>query len=100
MPETLQPNHRRIIALLNKGHNAAEVASMVDISRKRVFDLARRHGAPTNPIVKPGGRIEKQIVNASRVLTIPEISSAFRIAEPRIKEILSRVDRTTKAALR
>jgi hypothetical protein len=99
MPE-VQPNHRKVIALLNKGHNAAEVAEQVGLSRKRVFDLARRHGAPTNPLVKPGGRIEKQIVNASRVLTIPEISSAFRIAEPKIKEVLARVDRDTKAVLR
>lgn len=99
MPE-VQPNHRKVIALLNKGHNAAEVAEQVGLSRKRIFDLARRHGAPTNPLVKPGGRIEKQIVNASRVLTIPEISSAFRIAEPKIKEVLARVDRDTKAVLR
>lgn len=96
----MQANHRKVVALLNRGCNAAEVAVEVGISRKRVFDLARRHGAPTNPIVKPGGRIEKQIVRASRVLTIPEIASAFRIAEVRIKDILSRVDRDTKAALR
>lgn len=64
-----------------------------------MFDLARRHDAPTNPIVRPGGRIEKQIVRASRVLTIPEISRAFRIAESKVKEILSRVDRETKATL-
>jgi len=93
----MQANHRRVISLLNRGENASEVASAVGLSRKRVFDLARRHGAPTNPIVKPGGRIEKQIVRASRVLTIPEIASAFRIAESRIKEILSRVDRETKS---
>lgn len=99
MPE-VQPNHRKVLSLLNKGHNAAEVAEQVGLSRKRIFDLARRHGAPTNPLVKPGGRIEKQIVNASRVLTIPEISSAFRIAEPKIKEVLARVDRDTKAVLR
>jgi hypothetical protein len=95
----MQTNHRKVIALLNRGCNAAEVADEVGLSRKRVFDLARRHGAPTNPIVKPGGRIEKQIVRASRVLTIPEIAATFRIAESRIKEILSRVDRETKAAL-
>jgi predicted DNA-binding transcriptional regulator AlpA len=93
----MQANHRRVIALLSRGENAAEVAETVGLSRKRVFDLARRHNAPTNPIVKPGGRIEKQIVRASRVLTIPEIASAFRIAESRIKEILSRVDRETKS---
>lgn len=93
----MQANHRKVIALLNRGENAAAVADEVGLSRKRVFDLARRHGAPTNPVVKPGGRIEKQIVRASRVLTIPEIASTFRIAEPRIKEILSRVDRETKA---
>lgn len=86
--------------MLRKGHNAAEVAAQVGLSRKRIFDLARRHNVPTNPVVKPGGRIEKQIVNASRVLTIPEISAAFRIAEPKIKEVLSRVDRDTKATLR
>ena len=95
----MQANHRRVISLLNRGENAAEVADVVGLSRKRVFDLARRHNAPTNPVVKPGGRIEKQIVRASRVLTIPEISSAFRIAESRIKEILSRVDRETKALI-
>lgn len=95
----MQANHRRVLALLNRGHNAAEVASEVGLSRKRVFDLARRHEAPTNPIVRPGGRIEKQIVRASRVLTIPEISRAFRIAESKVKEILSRVDRETKATL-
>jgi RNA polymerase-interacting CarD/CdnL/TRCF family regulator len=88
----MQTNHRKVIALLNRGHNAAEVA-------EQVFDLARRHGAPTNPLVTPGGRIEKQIVRASRVLTIPEIAATFRIAENRIKEILARVDRETKAAL-
>lgn len=93
----MQANHRRVIALLNRGENAAEVAETVGLSRKRVFDLARRHQAPTNPVVKPGGRIEKQIVRASRVLTIPEIASAFRIAESKIKEILSRVDRETKS---
>lgn len=93
----MQANHRKVIALLNRGENAAEVAEIVGLSRKRVFDLARRHGAPTNPLVMPGGRIEKQIVRASRVLTIPEIASAFRIAECRIKEILSRVDRETKS---
>jgi hypothetical protein len=93
----MQANHRKVIALLNRGENAAAVADEVGLSRKRVFDLARRHGAPTNPVVKPGGRIEKQIVRASRVLTIPEIASTFRIAETRIKEILSRVDRETKA---
>lgn len=93
----MQANHRRVIALLSRGENAAAVAETVGLSRKRVFDLARRHGAPTNPVVKPGGRIEKQIVRASRVLTIPEIASAFRIAESRIKEILSRVDRETKS---
>jgi len=97
---TLQSNHRKVIALLNRGENAAAVAEQVGLSRKRVFDLARRHNAPTNPLVKPGGRIEKQIVRSSRVLTIPEISVAFRLAECRIKEILSRVDRETKAALR
>ena len=53
----MQTNHRKVIALLNRGCNAAEVADEVGLSRKRVFDLARRHGAPTNPIVKPGGRI-------------------------------------------
>ena len=95
----MQANHRRVIALLNRGINASDVASEVGLSRKRVFDLARRHGAPTNPIVTPGGRIEKQIVRASRVLTIPEISSAFRIAECQIKGILARVDRETKAVL-
>jgi hypothetical protein len=95
----MQTNHRKVIALLNRGHNAAEVAEQVGLSRKRVFDLARRHGAPTNPLVTPGGRIEKQIVRASRVLTIPEIAATFRIAESRIKEILARVDRETKAAL-
>lgn len=95
----MQANHRKVIALLNRGENAAAVADEVGLSRKRVFDLARRHGAPTNPVVKPGGRIEKQIVRASRVLTIPEIASAYRIAEPRIKEILSRVDRETKALI-
>jgi hypothetical protein len=95
----MQSNHRKVIALLNRGHNAAEVAVEVGLSRKRVFDLARRHGAPTNPVVKPGGRIEKQIVRASRVLTIPEISASFRIAECQIKTILSRVDRETKAVL-
>jgi hypothetical protein len=93
----MQANHRRVISLLNRGENAAEVADVVGLSRKRIFDLARRHGAPTNPVVKPGGRIEKQIVRASRVLTLPEIASAFRIAECRIKEILSRVDRETKS---
>jgi predicted DNA-binding transcriptional regulator AlpA len=96
----MQPNHRKVIALLNRGHNAAEVAEEVGLSRKRVFDLARRHQAPTNPLVMPGGRIERQIVEASRILTLPEIAATFRIAEPRIKEILSRVDRETKAALR
>jgi hypothetical protein len=95
----MQSNHRKVISLLNRGHNAAEVAVEVGLSRKRVFDLARRHGAPTNPVVKPGGRIEKQIVRASRVLTIPEISASFRIAECQIKTILSRVDRETKAVL-
>jgi orotate phosphoribosyltransferase-like protein len=95
----MQANHRKVVALLNRGVNAAEVADEVGLSRKRVFDLARRHGVPTNPIVTPGGRIEKQIVRASRVLTIPEIASAFRIAECRIKEILSRVDRETKAVV-
>ena len=96
----MQSNHRKVIALLNRGHNAAEVAETVGLSRKRVFDLARRHSAPTNPLVKPGGRVERQIVEASRVLTIPEIAQAFRTAEPRIKEILARVDRETKAVLR
>jgi hypothetical protein len=95
----MQQNHRKVIALLNRGCNAAEVAVEVGLSRKRVFDLARRHSAPTNPIVKPGGRIEKQIVRASRVLTLPEIASTFRIAECQIKNILSRVDRETKAAI-
>lgn len=95
----MQANHRKVIALLNRGCNAASVAEEVGLSRKRVFDLARRHHAPTNPCVKPGGRIEKQIVRASRVLTIPEISSAFRIAELKIREILGRVDRETKASL-
>jgi hypothetical protein len=93
----MQANHRRVISLLNRGENAAEVADVVGLSRKRVFDLARRHNAPTNPVVKPGGRIEKQIVRASRVLTIPEIAATFRIAECRIKDILSRVDRETKS---
>lgn len=93
----MQANHRKVIALLHRGCNASEVAEEVGLSRKRVFDLARRHNAPTNPIVTPGGRIEKQIVRASRVLTIPEIASAFRIAEARIKEILARVDRETKS---
>lgn len=97
---TMQQNHRKVIALLNRGENASDVAQEVGLSRKRVFDLARRHNAPTNPMVKPGGRIEKQIVQASRVLTIPEISSAFRIAEAKVKEVLSRVDRQTKADLR
>jgi|LauGreDrversion4_2_1035121.scaffolds.fasta_scaffold05916_13 hypothetical protein len=100
MQTAVQPNHRKVLALLNKGHNAAEVAEQVGLSRKRIFDLARRHNAPTNPVVKPGGRIEKQIVNASRVLTVPEISAAFRIAEIKIKEVLARVDRDTKAVLR
>jgi hypothetical protein len=93
----MQANHRKVIALLNRGCNAAEVATEVGLSRKRVFDLARRHQAPTNPVVKPGGRIEKQIVRASRVLTIPEIATAFRIAECQIKSILARVDRETKS---
>ena len=93
----MQQNHRRVVALLNRGCNASEVAEEVGLSRKRVFDLARRHNAPTNPIVTPGGRIEKQIVRASRVLTIPEIGSAFNIAESKIKEILARVDRETKS---
>lgn len=92
-------NHRKVIALLRRGNNAAEVAESVGLSRKRVFDLARRHQLPTNPLVKRNGRIEKQIVRASRVLTIPEIGVAFRLAEVRIREILSRVDRETKAAL-
>ena len=96
----MQPNHRKVIALLNRGQNAAEVAQEVGLSRKRVFDLARRHNAPTNPLVMPGGRIERQIVEASRVLTIPEISWSFRIAESKVKEILARVDRETKALLR
>jgi len=95
----MQPNHKEVIHLLKRGHNAAEVAIKVGLSRKRIFDLARRHNAPTNPLVKPGGRIEKQIVHASRVLTIPEISAAFRIAESRIKEVLSRVDRETRSVL-
>lgn len=93
----MQSNHRKVLALLNRGCNASEVATEVGLSRKRVFDLARRHNAPTNPLVKPGGRIEKQIIRASRVLTIPEICVAFKIAEPRIKEILARVDRETKS---
>jgi hypothetical protein len=93
----MQANHRKVIALLNRGENAASVAETVGLSRKRVFDLARRHQAPTNPLVTPGGRIEKQIVNASRVLTIPEIAASFRLAETRIKEILSRVDRETRS---
>jgi len=93
-------NHRKVIALLRRGHNAAEVAEQVGLSRKRVFDLARRHRLPTNPLVKRNGRIEKQIVRASRILTIPEIGSAFRLAEPRVREILSRVDRETKHVLR
>lgn len=96
----MQTNHRKVLALLNRGCNASEVAEEVGLSRKRVFDLARRHNAPTNPVVKPGGRIERQIVEASRVLTIPEIAAAFRIAECQIKAILSRVDRGIKAALR
>jgi hypothetical protein len=96
----MQPNHRKVVALLRKGHNAAQVAEQVGLSRKRVFDLARRHSLPTNPLVKQGGRIEKQIVEASRVLTIPEISLAFRLAEPVVREILTRVDRQTKAVLR
>jgi hypothetical protein len=95
----MQANHRKVVALLRKGHNAAEVATLVGLSRKRVFDLARRHSLPTNPLVARGGRIEKQIVRASRVLTIPEISLAFRIAEPSVREILSRVDRETKSSL-
>ena len=95
----IQSNHRRILALLNRGINATEVAEEVGISRKRVFDIARRHNAPTNPLVKPGGRIERQIVEASRVLTLPEIAVAFRIAECQVKAILSRVDRETKATL-
>jgi hypothetical protein len=98
MPK-IPDNHRKVIALLRRGHNAAEVAEHVGLSRKRVFDLARRHTLPTNPHVKPNGRIEKQIVRASRVLTIPEISAAFRLAEPRVREILTRIDRQTKAAL-
>lgn len=96
----MQANHRKVIALLRSGHNAAEVAVEVGLSRKRVFDLARRHSLPTNPVVTPGGRIEKQIVRASRVLTIPEISLAFRLAESRVKEILTRVDRETRSVLR
>ena len=96
----MQANHRKVIALLRKGHNAAEVAAEVGLSRKRVFDLARRHSLPTNPLVTRGGRIEKQIVRASRVLTIPEIGMAFRLAECRVKEILTRVDRETKSTLR
>lgn len=95
----MKSNHRKVVALLNRGENAAAVAEQVGLSRKRVFDLARRHEAPTNPLVAPGGRIEKQIVRASRVLTIPEISRAFRLAECRVKEILSRVDRETKSVL-
>jgi orotate phosphoribosyltransferase-like protein len=95
----IQTNHRKVLALLNRGINATDVADEVGLSRKRVFDIARRHGAPTNPMVKPGGRIERQIVKASRVLTIPEIAATFRIAECQIKAILSRVDRETKAAL-
>jgi hypothetical protein len=95
----MQANHRRVVALLNRGENASAVAVEVGLSRKRVFDLARRHKAPTNPVVKPGGRIERQIVKASRVLPLPELAVAFNIAECRIKQILSRVDRETKAAL-
>lgn len=98
MPK-IPDNHRKVIALLRRGNNAAEVADIVGLSRKRVFDLARRHALPTNPLVKPNGRIEKQIVRASRVLTIPEIGAAFRLAEPLVREILSRVDRETKASL-
>lgn len=95
----MQQNHRRVVALLRKGENASAVATIVGLSRKRVFDIARRHNAPTNPLVTPGGRIEKQIALASRVLTIPEIGATFRIAESKVKEILSRVDRETKAYL-
>jgi hypothetical protein len=94
MPK-IPDNHRKVIALLRKGHNAAAVAEEVGLSRKRIFDLARRHTLPTNPIVKPNGRIEKQIVKASRILTIPEIGVAFRLSETRVKEI----DRETKARL-
>ena len=96
----MQANHIKVTNLLRRGINASDVATTVGLSRKRVFDLARRYKLPTNPQVKAGGRMERQIVEASRVLTIPEISAAFRIAENRIKEILSRVDRETKAALR
>lgn len=95
----IHPSHRKVIALLQRGENAASVAIQVGLSRKRIFDIARRHKLPTNPHVTSGGRIETQIVQASRVLTIPEIALAFRTAESRIKKILSTVDRQSIAKL-
>jgi hypothetical protein len=76
--------------LLNRGKKPDEVAMILGLSRRRIYQIADRHNFPTNPSVAPGGPLEGKIFRAHAALTVEELSRVYRIALPLLDRILQR----------
>ena len=75
--------------LLVSGVSISEVATRVDLSKKRVYSFANSRSLPYNRPVKPGGRKEAQILRMIALgHNFETVGEAFNMAPRAVESVL------------
>ena len=88
---TVKKRQARIKALLcDKGLRIRDVAKRVRLTVRRVTEIAKDKGYPTNPQIIAGGEIERQIFEAHAAgVTLGDLVEIYRQAPINIRGILN-----------
>ena len=88
---TVKKRQARIKALLcDKGLRIRAVAKKVRLTTRRVTEIAKGKGFPTNPQIVAGGEIERQIFEAHAAgVTLGDLVEIYRQAPINIRGLLN-----------
>jgi len=85
----MTPRQYQVADLLNRGRSIRAVAEELEVSKRRIYDLARRLQLPYNAPLKVGGRKWRQVQELYQSGYSPEeLGKMFRLAPSRVNRIV------------
>lgn len=92
---TISERTAKLIDLLGtQGFGAKRAAAKVKVNTRYVYEVARRHGLPTNPEIVPGSPTENNICRAivATNFDLPAVALLFRQAPINIQTVVARIE--------